>query len=436
MADSMLDRAKAPEIHEFGDLTMPEITKTVLDNGLPLYQFNHGSQDVCCLTFVWRGGVAESEAKAIPALVLSMMREGTALHSGEEIADIIEYNGAKLFVTADSHFSSLKLYTLNSRAEEVLPLLPEIMLNPVFPEKNFEVIREKTAKNEEIKLAKVETQAAIAINRMVMGADHPLAVSDTPEQIRAYTRDDLIRWHEKIFVPVVDENGESSLTLYLAGRITPEIEALVKRLFGSITVKKGKPLSLNIVPFDCKNSGEEHIHVDGALQSAVRMFMPVIGRSHPDYITLRLLIMALGGYFGSRLMSNIREDKGYTYGINSYLLGYPEGGIMGISSSTDNSTVSPLIDETIGEIKRLSSGDFTPGEMERLKQHAMSVLASSLDSSFDIMDYYINLKVTSIPPHYFEQQVAAVKSLTPELLARVAREHLSLDRLNIAVAGA
>ncbi len=95
-----------------------------------------------------------------------MMREGTTAHSGEEIADIIEYNGAKLFVSADSHFSTLKLYTLNSRAADVLPLLPEMILHPTFPEKNFEVLREKAAKNEEIKLAKVETQATNAVNRI------------------------------------------------------------------------------------------------------------------------------------------------------------------------------------------------------------------------------------------------------------------------------
>lgn len=431
----MLDRTKAPEIHEFGDLAMPEVTKTVLPNGLPLYQLDHGSQEVCCLTCVWRGGVAESNAKALPALVLSMLREGTSSHSGEEIADIIEYNGARLFVSADSHFSTLKLYTLNSKAAEVLPLLPEMMLQPAFPEKNFEVIREKAAKNEEIKLAKVETQAAIAINRMVMGEGHPLAVTDTPEQIRAYTCKDLSDWHKKVFTPVTDDAGESSLTLYLAGRITPEIAETVKSLFGSITVKRDTPLPLNIVPFKCEKSKEEHIHVDGALQSAVRMFMPVIGRNDPDYIALRFLIMILGGYFGSRLMSNIREDKGYTYGINSYLLGYPEGGIMGVSSSTDNATVKPLIEETVKEIERLSTGDFSNGEMERLKQHAMSMLASSLDSPFDIMDYHINLMVAFIPPHYFERQVAVVKSLTPQLLAKVAREHLSLDRLYIAVAG-
>lgn len=436
MSEVIVDRATAPEIREFGGLVMPEVKKSVLPNGIPLYELDHGSQEVCCLTCVWRGGIAETARKALPALVLSMMREGTGVHSGEEIADILEYNGAKLFVSADSHFSMLKLYTLNSRAAEVLPLLPEMILDPVFPEKNFEVLREKAAKNEEIRLAKVETQASIAINRMVMGENHPLAAAETPEQIRAYSRDDLVEWHKKVFPPVVSETGESQLTLFLAGHITPGIERLIQDLFGHMPVKKSEPLPFNIVPFDCAGAGEERVVVDGALQSAVRMFIPAIDRRHPDYIVLRLLVMALGGYFGSRLMSNIREDKGYTYGINSYLLGYPEGGVVGITSSTDNSTVDALIEETIGEIRRLSTGDFSPGEMTRLKQHAMSVLASSLDSPFDIMDYYINALVAFIPPRYFEEQVAAVKSLTSQRLADVARMHLSLDRLNIAVAGA
>lgn len=436
MPEMSLDRTKAPEIREFGNLVMPEVKKSVLANGIPLYELDHGSQEACCLTCVWRGGIAEGKAKALPALVLSMMREGTTAHSGEEIADIIESNGAKLFVSADSHFSTLKLYTLNSRAADVLPLLPEIILHPTFPEKNFEVLREKAAKNEEIKLAKVETQATNAVNRMVMGANHPLAVTETPEDIRAYTRADLVRWHERVFPPVTGESGESSLTLFLAGRITPEIRKMIHDLFGQIPVERREPMPFNIIPFECNGAGEERVRVDGALQSAVRMFMPAIDRNHPDYIVLRLLVMALGGYFGSRLMSNIREDKGYTYGINSYLLGYPEGGLIGISSSTDNSTADALIEETIGEIKRLSTGDFTEDEIERLKQHAMSTLASSLDSSFDIMEYYINGLVAFIPSNYFEEQVKAVKSLTPELLTRVARQYLSLDRLNIAVAGA
>ncbi len=433
---TLLDRTKSPEIKEFGELSMPQIESMMLDNGILLHVMDHGHQEVSCITCVWNGGIAEAASNTMPGLALTLMREGTSGHTDGQLADMLEFNGARLFTSVDSHFSVLKLYTLNSKLDNVLPLLPEMMLEPVFPEKNFNVLREKSAKNIEIASRKVEFQASRLVNDMVMGSTHPLAVNDTPDMVRNISIDDIRSWHAATFRPMSDGGGASNLSVYVAGRIAPSTISLVNRLFGTLDVTGCVLPQFNIRRFDCSHGGERSVTVEGALQSAVRMFIPTVGREHSDYIALRLLIIALGGYFGSRLMANIREDKGYTYGINSYLLGYPEGGIIGISTSTDNAYVEPLIAETRSELARLAAGDFSPEEMTRLKQYAMSTLASSLDSPFDIMDYYINRKVSFIPAGYFERQVEEIRALTPERLAEVARRHIDLDLLNIAVAGA
>ncbi len=324
---------------------------------------------------------------------------------------------------------------LNSKAADVVPLLPELFLEPVFPDAAFNTWQEKIARNFEISAEKVEFQASWAGNKFMMGEHHPLARIMSASDIRAISVDEVRQWHARSFVPAVDASGESSLSLYLSGCVTPELINMIDGTLGRMPVSGSVLPPLNIVPFLASSGVRTHIEVPGAMQSAVRMYMPGLSRSHPDYIKLRLLTVALGGYFGSRLMSNIREDKGYTYGIGSYLLGYPEGSIIGISSSTDNAFVQPLVDEAVKELYRLSSGDFTEDEMSRLRSYAMSTLASSLDSTFEIMDYHIDGKIAFLPEDYFDRQVEETMSLTSDELVRVAREHLPIDDLTVVVAG-
>lgn len=429
------DRTTPPPVSDFSRLVMPPLRHITLGNGLPLHVIDQASQEVCCLTCVWRGGLAEAPSRTVAQLMLNLLREGTRGHTGEIIADRLEFNGARLMTSVDSHYSVVKLYMLNSKAADVVPLLPELFLEPVFPDTAFNTWQEKLARNFEISAEKVEFQASWAGNRLMMGEDHPLARVMTASDIRALSADDVKQWHARSFIPAVDDAGDSSLSLYLSGCVTPALVKMIDDTLGKMPVVKSVLQPLEIVPFVASPGVKKHIDVQDAMQSAVRMYMPGLLRSHPDYIKLRLLTVALGGYFGSRLMSNIREDKGYTYGIGSYLLGYPEGSILGISSSTDNAFVEPLIDEAVRELDRLSSGDFTDDEMSRLRRYAMSTLASSLDSTFEIMDYHIDSKIAFLPEDYFERQVDETMSLTSDELVRVAREHLSVGDLTVVVAG-
>ncbi len=429
------DRTTPPRVSDFGRLVMPPLRDITLANGLPLHVIDQESQEVCCLTCVWRGGLAEAPSRPVAQLMLNLLREGTRNSSGESIADRLEFNGARLVTSVDSHYSVVKLYMLNSKVADVLPLLPELFLEPVFPDAAFNTWQEKLARNFEISAEKVEFQASWAGNRLMMGENHPLARVMTASDIRALSVDEVKLWHARSFVPVVDASGDSSLSLYLSGCVTPALIDMVDRSLGRMPVGRSALQPFEIVPFVNSTGVRKHIDMPGAMQSAVRMYMPGLSRSHPDYIKLRLLTVALGGYFGSRLMSNIREDKGYTYGIGSYLLGYPEGSIIGISSSTDNALVEPLIEESVKELKRLSSGDFTEAEMARLRRYAMSTLASSLDSAFEIMDYHIDGKIAFLPDNYFERQVEDTMTLTSDELVRVAREHMPVGDLSIVVAG-
>lgn len=423
----LLDRKTPPAVKGFGDMQIPEPRHLTLDNGVPLTVLDNGSQEVNRLTLVWDGGICETSFPAIATLAANLMREGTLNHSGAEIAETLEYNGAWIKGSVHSHHSSVVAYSLNSKAENVFPVIAETISCPVFPERETSVLREKMARTAELDREKVEFYSALENRRLVMGENHPLAHSDTPQEIRDITSDDIKALHNDVYTP-------ATCGIYLSGCITPEIEDIVNNRFGSIK-SDSHGCKINIVPFTGSANHLSVIRRKGALQSAIRLSIPTIGREHPDYIPLRIAVMALGGYFGSRLMSNIREDKGYTYGISASLLGYHEGGIISIATQCDNRYTMPLIEEVKKELTRMTTGDFSLEELDRLKKYAMTQLATILDSPFTIMDYYENMRLASTPENYFEDQIDAITSITPQQIASLASRYLPLSDLYISIAG-
>lgn len=424
-----LDRNIAPPISNFGMLQIAEPRLLILDNGIPLYIVDQGEQEVNRLVLLWNGGEAEAKYPSMPVMVASMLREGSQMRSGEDIAELLEFNGAWHKGGSDDHHSYVELYSINSKIDKVFPVLAEMIQNPSFPEHEWSVVKERFARKLELKMNKVEFQAACSDNRLIMGSDHPMARVDTPDLIRNVTTDDLRSWHKRVYSP-------NSCGIYLAGRITTKIEDKINQLFGTIKSSSSENFGLNVVPFCSRNGYErKHIKVAGAMQNAIRMSLPTIGRENIDYIGLRLLIMALGGYFGSRLMLNIREDKGYTYGIQAHLLGYREGGLISVSTSTDGSYVESVIDEIVGEFNRLKNGYFEEGEMNRLKRYALSQLVSILDSPFSMLDYVMNMRKALTPKDYFDRQQEIIHAITPDDFARLANEYIDLSQLKITVAG-
>jgi len=145
--------------------------------------------------------------------------------------------------------------------------------------------------------------------------------------------------------------------------------------------------------------------------------------------------MALGGYFGSRLMMNVREEKGLTYGISSYLLGCREGSYVTIAAQCDCDNTALVIDEIKAEMRRLADNPPQGEELSRLKLHAATSLAEILDTPASIMGYYANRLYVGTPDDYFESQQAAINALSGEIIAEMASRYLQPDMLSVVVAG-
>lgn len=418
------DRTVAPPAKPFAHIKLtPERVET-LPNGLIFHIVNTGSQPISRLVTVREGGSLDAPRPWQKRLMAEAMRENTARMDGAQIADIVDFNGARLASGVHEHYTKLDLLVLNSRMPELLPLVRDITLESRITERSLGVVAGKAAANRAIQLSKVSYVAANAARRMVAGESHPAAMTAMPDDFTSTTVEDVTRLY--------DEMLGARMHAFLGGSFDEKIIEAVREFLCSLPAADGSLMRLQ--PYKPSAPGRTHVDMPKARQAAVSMMMPAIGRDNPDYIDLRLAIIALGGYFGSRLMGNIREEKGLTYGINAALLGNREGAYMEIGAQCDRSYVEQVIEETAKEIMQLRVNPPRGDELRRLKLYAWTNLAAAADSAFGTLDHYITRLMVGTPRDYFAEQLRCIEALTPERIAEMAGRYLDPALLRVATA--
>lgn len=423
----MIDRTVPPCISDFSSLTIPDLCDTVLPSGIRLRYLDWPGLDVISIIVVFDSGICESDNVCASRLAVPLVSEGSVAHPDGELSELMGYNGVKVSTRQHDHHTEFSFSMLRSRLDDVVPLIREFIFSPAFSMRSVEVYRENAAQAYMLNRQKVGYRADMLMSRHLFGADHIKARELTDTDYMSVTRDDIVASYRQI--------TGSEVTVYVVGAIDGSVKAQIDAVFADRDVLPDS--RHNIVPYMACGLGRRYdVHMDEKLQSGVVMSLPVIDRNHPDYIMLRNLIIALGGYFGGRLMTNIREDKGLTYGISSALYGSPEGAYVSIVSKTDNRNVDALIDESRREVARLSDELFSDVELKTVRSYILSQLASMLDTPFSIMQYHLSLKTAFIPqPDYFVRQFDTALNMTSEQLRDIARRHLADRDWTVVVAG-
>lgn len=423
------DRTVPPQVYDIPTLTRPVAERFTLANGIDVVMLNSGDRELTRVTLVANGGLVEAPVRGAAVIMPDLAREGTASMTGSEIADALEFSGAECRSICHTHHNSTSLVGPTSKVEAMLPVLTDIVARPSFPSETLAPIADRAAAKIELQLKRVEFLASRELNKLLYGVGHPAARFYSPENIRMTSREDIVEWHRLMTNP-------ASMTLFVAGRVPDSLLASIEQNVGNITAI-GDGVPIDYTPYT-PSASTEPVKVDrpGALQSAIAAGLTSISRLDDDYIPLRLAVIALGGYFGSRLMLNIREDKGLTYGISAVLAGGKEGSAMKIATECDNRLVPAVIDEIKREMRRLQDpSTFTADEINRMRRYLISNLATMVDSPFAVMDTYENVLYAGTPEDYFERQQQHVRSFTAESLAETARRYLDPDNLRIAIAG-
>lgn len=424
----MLDRKVEPGIHDFDSLRLPEADCRILPNGVPLYVIDMGDQEVNRIDIMFTAGKYEQAVPLAAEVTNAMLKEGCKGLTSVDIAEKLDFYGAWLQCSVTYHNSYITLYSLNRSFGEVLPLLESIVYEPAFPEEEFRTYIDRSKQRLLVEQEKVQTLVNREFFEQLFGKEHPYGRPVESADYDRLTLSDLKEYHRNFY-------RSERCKIVISGKISEQMIDMVSRCFGQwedISVIVPEVKLYPIVPSD------EHFRYfekSGALQSAVRIGMPVISRDHPDYMKLRILNTVLGGYFGSRLMLNIREDKGFTYGISSSVIGLKQDAYLSIFTQTGTEFVKPLIEEVFFEIERLCNEKVGEEELAMVRSYLIGELARIFDGPFTICDAYISLIANQLDFGYYDRQFEIIRNITSGELQKIASEYFIKDNFYTAVAG-
>ncbi|MCD8167578.1 MAG: insulinase family protein [Bacteroides sp.] len=425
----MLNRNMQPEVRSVSQIDILPPEYSLLSNGVPLYIINTGDQEVVRLDLVFEGGRWHQRHLLQALFTNRMLREGTVTYTTEQIARKLDYYGAWLELSTSLTHSFITLYSLSRYFKETLAILESLVKEPVFPEAQLQTTVAVNKQHYLINRGKVNVVSQKTFLQALFGKDHPYGMSAEGEDYDRIEADWLKEFYASCY-----HSGNCSV--YLSGRITDDIRLRTIAAFGAEAF--GKTSSVFETPaYRMTPAPEKRIlaYVPDAVQSSMKMGDLTAGRFHSDYADLRVLITLFGGYFGSRLMSNIREEKGYTYGISAGIASFQDSGVLVISTETANEYVEEVIKEVYNEIDKLQNEPVSARELDMVRNYMLGDMCRTFESLFSLADNWISLHAAGLTPEYFQRNINAIHAITPARLQQLASTWLCKKNLKEIIAG-
>lgn len=417
----MLNRQKVPELIAVADLPHFKIEEQQLDNRLKTKFINAGSQELIKLQILFPAGMMYQEKSLQAFFTGKMLKEGSRNYSAAQLAETIDFYGAFLDVNVSRDHVIIHLISLNKYLDKIFPLILDLLKDPLFPEKELKVIKEQERQNFLHRIQKVKIQAQRVFNQEIFGKAHPYGTQAEVEDFDAINRDDLISFFKSHFL-------WSQAKIYVSGWVNSPILELLNLHFGQVSIETNASISteLQIQQLPPK---EVFIEKQEALQSALRLGKICPDRKGEDFPSFALTQTILGGFFGSRLMQNIREDKGYTYGIYSNVQHLKHASIFNIASEVGSDVSLKALEEIHKEIKKLREEEVKKEELNLVKNYMSGNLLKSLNGPFALGEMVKTVDEFDLEPQYYQSFLKNIQNTTAEEVQKIAQKYFQEDSL-------
>ena len=420
----MIDRKKTLAYQEIHMPHFIEPQKHSLQNGLELFLLEGGDQELCCVELVFEAGSKRQQKTLQAGLCHALLLEGTQNKKSAEIHEELDFYGAYTQLDINSDRASVSLYTMNKYFAEVLPIFVDAIRGAIFPEDMFQIALQQKKQSYAINTEKVDFLARKDFFKSIF-PKHPYGAS---AELADYDNIDVsdLRAFSKDFFQT------SKLKVYLAGQLPTDGLELLNEQLGDWTLS-----SKDFDPIELSASKAEKIYTerDGALQSAIRIGRRTFNNHHEDYLQLKFLSVILGGYFGSRLMTNLREDKGLTYGIGAMMMGQEESGYFAIATEVNADSTKAALTEIYKELHRLREDLIPEEELHLVKNYVMGQLLKMADGPFSQVSILKNMHIQGFGFEFYDAYNEMLNNLDAEKLRAIAQKYLQEKDLTEVVVG-
>lgn len=416
-----------PPLFPVGNITIPEVLTFHLDNGVPVYLIEAGTEDIVRIEFTFRAGQIKEYLPLLASTTNMMLKEGSQNYTSEELHKALDFYGAFLHMSIDKDRAGIVIFALNRHLEKILGLSVEILFRPVFPETELKALMKKRLQWFRINREKVQNVAMDQFFESVFGKRHPYGHQITGDDFTGINPLLLADFHIVNYTP-------ENMAIIISGKIPSGTTSLLNVHFGNLISKKiyrEEHKSL------LKGSSVKHIHREkkDAIQTAIRVGSATINKRHTDYPGLKVLDSVLGGYFGSRLMSNIREEKGYTYGIRSGVTSLDLSGYKVISTEVGNQYLTQTLDEIYSEIRILQNDPVTPDELQVVRNYMAGEMLRMFDGPFAIAESFKSAWEFGLDNNYYFRFMEKIKTIDPDEIKSLANAYYNIDELFQVTAG-
>ena len=425
-AAAALNRATAPAFRAIERIDVPVAERTQLDNGVPVYLVNAGTQEVVRIEVVFEAGNWYQNAPMIAAVANALISGGTASMTAEQIAERFDFYGAYISLNTNMDHASVTLYTLNKYLEPTLALFQQVIREASYPEREVETHVRNTRQEFLVNQEKVGVLSRRHFRSVLHGANHRYGSLATVADFDNINQQQLLNFKAAHY------HGNCA-TIVVAGKVPAELMGLLNQHFGSDWEGPASPeydTALNPQP-----TGRTFIEKEDAIQSAIRIGRYMVPRSHEDFMPMQLLNAVLGGYFGSRLMSNIREDKGYTYGIGSAVVAWHRNSQFFIATEVGAEVTEAAIEEIYKELALLRDQPIPEDELQLVKNYLLGNLLKSIDGPFSLADRLKPLFLSGLDESYYHRFVESIHGTGAEKLQALAQQYFKNDAMLELVAG-
>ncbi len=427
------DRSVMPKVGPTPKFVPPPVTRRKLSNGLELLIAERHELPILTLNLVVKGGDAlVPEGKnGLAAVTADLLTEGTKTLDSLALAGALSEIGASIDANGGLESTTLSLTTLTKHTDRAIELYSDVLLHPSFPEKELERLRRQRLALLQSRLDRAEGISGVVFPRILYGLEHPYGRPDmgTPKTVRSLTRDDVVEFHEQLFLP-------NNATLVVVGDTTPEaITSTLEQVLKSWKPGEIRKQSLPEPPA-AKPVTVYLVDKPAAAQSVLAIGHVGQPRGTPDYFPLSIMNAVLGGQFSSRLNLNLREDKGYSYGVRSHFAFRIGPGPFEAGGSVQTGVTKEALVELLKEIHDITGArPVTDAELAFAKDRTIKGFPSRFETTFGVAGTLADLVLYSLPDDYFTTYPSKVEGVGKEDVERVAKKYLDTKHLTILIVG-
>lgn len=423
----MIDRKIPPVFKSIEEVKVLQAQELVLSNGVEIGYINAGTEQVLKLEIVMNAGIVDASHPAIAFAASNLIDKGTDTMSANQIATAFDTLGAYVNTEVNFDRTSLSVFCLSRNVEQVLELLLNVLLNATFPQKELDNYINNQKQKMKVNLERVSYVAKKRFPELIFGKEHPYASTVELDDYDSLRLVDIVEFYAQKLL-------SKGMRVQASGDVNEQVLKLISNAFSPIELVVPNsmvsfPKTLEVL------ASKQYIEKPNAVQSAIRIGKSLFNRTHTDYVKMQMVSTILGGYFGSRLMANIREDKGYTYGIGAAIVPLKHSGYFFLTTEVGKEVKDAALVEIYKEIRLLQEELITDQELKLVKNYVLGSFLKSVDGPFAQMDKYQLIKDSELNYDYFESYLQTVKNLTKEEVKELANKYLQIDSLSELVVG-